>query len=130
MDNSKKKERIKILFAEYNVESDLAKLKITKIETGDNLTWALSGESLDSIINQLTNQSLIFSKEQREKLSPFLVGKTFYYVLNADMLVSDLEEIKDASLDKLQKFHDIIDQYPFYEIQQEIAGEIVENVQN
>jgi hypothetical protein len=122
MDNDKR-EQIEILSADYKIDTDLTKLKIKKISTEEQIVWALDGNSLDSLINQLINKSLIFSKEQRKKLVNCLVGKIFYCKLNADMSLSDMDDIKDASIDKLLKFHDIVDRYPFYEVQKEIMGE-------
>ena len=115
-----KKEQIEILSAEYNIELNLAKLKIKNIESNNELTWALTGESFDSLINQITNNSLKFSYEQRKLICSHIIGKKMYCVMKSDMTEGDLDAFKDDSLDKLQNFHDIIDQYPFYEIQQEI----------
>jgi hypothetical protein len=121
MSDSKK---IKILDAIYNKESSLIQLKIKEVETEKELVWALSGESFDSMVNQLTGSSLTFSAEQREELLPHIREKEFNCEMSFDMKEEDLSSLnKNVSDKEWKNLHDVLDKYPFFEVSEELNKE-------
>ena len=51
-------EKIKIIEASYNTDKELAKVKVLKVDTGEEVTWALTADSFDSFIGQITALTL------------------------------------------------------------------------
>ena len=61
-------EKVKIVDASYDSEKLLAKVRVQKLDTKKEVTWALTGDSFDSLIAQITGRHLQYHNEQREML--------------------------------------------------------------
>ena len=118
-----KNEKIKIIEANYDSEKKLAKVKVCSVDTGKNKTWALTGDSFDSLISQITGRSFQYDCEQREILCSQICGIEFMNMIEIDIENIDIEKSKDKNISELQHYHDTVDMYPFYEIQQEAIEE-------
>ena len=116
-------EKIKILEADYNVDKELAKVKIKRIGSNKEDTWALTADSFDSLIGQITGTSLEYSPVQRALLCETIVGMELTNQIQIDIENADIESAKDKSMNDLKYGHDVVDMYPFYEIQQEAIEE-------
>ncbi len=116
-------EKVKIIEAEYNEEKDLAKIKVVKEDTGKEVTWALLGDDFDSFIAQITGRQLKYYAIQRKMLCENLIGIEFMNIIKVDVDNVDINKAKDKSSLELQHGHDVVDRYPFYEIQQEAIEE-------
>ena len=118
-------EKVKIINAEYIAEKDLAKIKVLKVETGKEVTWALLGDDFDSFVAQMTGKPLTYYSLQRKLLCEILKNKEFINRIEFDIDNTDIDKAKDKNLLELQHEHDIVDLYPFYEIQQETTEEAI-----
>lgn len=118
-------EKIKIIEATYNPEKTLAKVKVLKIASNKEVTWALIGDDFDSLIAQATGISFSFSDEQRLTICDKLKGLEFMNIVKIDVENADIDKAKDKNSLELQHGHDAVDRYPFYEIQQEAMEEAI-----
>ena len=118
-------EKVKIIEARYNVEKDLAKIKVKKLDTGKEITWAIMGDDFDSFIAQITGKQLKYYAIQREMLCENIIGIEFLNQIEFDIDSVDVDKAKDKSSTELQHTHDLVDRYPFYEIQQEAIEESI-----
>ena len=116
-------EKIKIIEASYDADKELAKVKVKKIETEKEVTWALTGESFDSLIAQIVGRQLTYHSSQRVFLCTEIVGLEFINTVKIDIDNPDVNEVKEKNISELQQYHDTVDMYPFYEIQQEAIEE-------
>ena len=118
-------EKVKIVEARYVVEKDLVKIKVIKIDTGEEVTWALLGDDFDYLVAQITGKPLKYDPLQRELVCKMLANKEFINRIEFDVNNTDIDKAKDKNIFELQHGHDAIDRYPFYEIQQEAMEEAV-----
>ena len=112
-------DRVKIIEASYDADKDLAKIKVLKLDSNEEVVWALIGESFDSLVGQITNTSLEYLPQQRTLLCTRLANKEFINQIEIEIENADVDTAKDKSMDELRHSHDTIDKYPLYEIQQE-----------
>ena len=94
--SNQKTQRIEILQSIYDEKKDLLSLHVLDLDTQENKKWVLSGEDFDSLINQITKTSFIFSTEQRKKICPTIVGKKFKNVIEIDVDY-DKDNLKEES---------------------------------
>jgi len=118
-------EKVKIIDASYNLDKDIAKIKVANLDTGKEVTWALLGDDFDSLIAQITGRQLKYYAIQREMLCKNIVGIEFINKIEFDVDSVDIDKAKDKTSMELQHTHDIVDRYPFYEIQQEAIEESI-----
>jgi hypothetical protein len=113
------KKKVEFISYDYNDSLNLIKIK-TNIDNKE-VFLAMIGEEFDNMICQISGKNLFFSVEQRKNnLLPNLMGKTFYFDMNADIN----KDIKIENNDeKIKNLHEVIDTYPFYEICQDIIAE-------
>ena len=116
-------EKIKIIDASWDDKKHLAKVKIQKLETTKEEIWALTGESFDSLISQITGRNLQYHTEQRKTLCLKIIGLEFINTIEIDIDNTDVDSVKDKNVSDLQNYHNTMDMYPFYEIQQEVIEE-------
>lgn len=117
--------KVKILEAKYDEEKDLVKIKVLKVETGKEVTWALLGDDFDSFVAQMTGKPLKYKPEQRPYLCFGIIGIEFINRIEFDIDNTDIDKAKDKGSLELQRGHDVVDMYPFYEIQQEAMEEAI-----
>lgn len=123
-------EKIKIIEAKYDEEKDLAKIKVLKVDTAKEVTWALLGDDFDSLIAQMTGMPLQYYSSQRKLLCEVLKNKEFINRVEFDIDNTDLSKTKDKSRQQLLHGHDAVDRYPFYEIQQEALEESMQGTED
>jgi len=116
-------EKVRVIEATYNVEKSLAKIKVLKIDSGEEATWALLGDDFDSFMAQASGKSLKYRDDQRLYLCGVMEGLEFTNVVKVDVDNADVNEAKDKNMLELQHGHEAVDRYPFYEIQQEAIEE-------
>jgi hypothetical protein len=116
-------EKVKIIDAEYDNDKSLTKIKVLKIDSGKEVTWALTGDDFDSLMSQITGKSLKYCASQREILCKHIINMECTNKVQIDIDNPDLDEAKDKNISELQHHHDTIDMYPFYEVQQEAIEE-------
>jgi len=95
------------------------------LETGKEISWAILGDDFDSFIGQITGRQLKYYAIQREMLCKNIVGIEFVNQIEYDIDSVDVDKAKDKSSMELQHTHDVVDKYPFYEIQQEAIEESI-----
>jgi len=122
-------EKVKIIEANYNIDKKLAKIKVKKVETNEEVTWALTDESLDSLIGQISGKVFKYSDEQRETLCKVILGIEFINKINIDIANADIDKSKEKSVAELQHHHDEMNRYPFYELEQEAIEETMKESQ-
>lgn len=122
-------EKVRIIDAEYNEEKDLAKIKVLKVDTGKEVTWALLGDDFDSFVAQMTGKPLKYYALQRILLCEVLKNKEFINRIEFDIDNTDINKAKDKNLLELQHGHDVVDRYPFYEVQVEAMEEAANGTQ-
>lgn len=122
-------EKVRIIEASYDADKDMAKIKVAQLETGKEVTWALLGDDFDSFVAQMTGKPLKYYPLQRETLCGILAGKEFINRIEFDIDHSDIEKSKDKNLLELQHEHDVVDKYPFYEVQVEAIEEAIHGTQ-
>ena len=111
--SKKRFEKIKIMDFFYDEAKNLIKLKVQDLETKDEINWGLYESDFDSLINQITKKSLSFSPEQRKKIGKLLVNKEF-------INISEVDIKKSVSKENIEEYHDILDEYPYWEIMGDI----------
>ena len=116
-------EKVRIIEATYNPEKTLAKVKVLKVDTGEEATWALLGDDFDSLIAQIIGKAFKYNDEYRTMLCDKIAGIEFTNIVKIDVENADVNEAKDKNLMELQHGHDAVDRYPFYELQQEAMEE-------
>ena len=121
-------ERVRVIEASYDEEKKLAKIKVLKIDKGEEATWALLWDDFDSFMAQASGKSLKYEDAQRSYLCNVMEGLEFTNVVKIDVENADVDEAKDKSLMDLQHGHDAVDRYPFYELQQEAIEEAMNGV--
>ena len=118
-------DEIEIINIAYEPKKDIAKLHIKNLTKKKEITWVLSGNDLDTFINQFIKESFSFSSSQRQRLAPLLIGKKFVNEVEIDLTKVNPNDLKDE--DKMDKFHEVFDEYPFKEIVDEVIEENREN---
>lgn len=113
-------EKMKIIEANYNIEEKLAKVTVQNIDSEEKVTWAMTGDSFDAFVAQITGTPLKYYDEQREILCQYIPGIEFVNDVQVELSNQNLEDVKDKSLQELKSYHNVIDRYPFYEINKEI----------
>ena len=109
-----REENIEIVNAIYNEEIDIAKLFVINIDENKENVWVLSGKDFDSFVNQLISGSYSFTKDQRQKLMPSIIGKKFKNKVNVDLKSLNKDDYKDG--ERLDSFHNVFDKYPFGQV--------------
>jgi hypothetical protein len=119
-------EKIKIIEATYDLKKDLAKIKVEKIDGGKEITWALTGDSFDSLVGQITGIALSYYPPQRNLLCTKIVGLEILNQIEVDIENADVENVKERSETDFKHGLDVVDMYPFYELQEEVIENIPE----
>ena len=122
-------EKVRIIDAEYDEEKDLAKIKVLKVDVGKEVTWALLGDDFDSFVAQMTGKPLKYYALQRKLLCEILKNKEFINRIEFDIDNTNINKSKDKNMLELQHGHDVVDLYPFYEVQQEAMEEAANGTQ-
>lgn len=116
-------DKVKIITATYDADKELAKVKVLKLDTDKEVIWALTAEGFDSLIGQISGKHFRFTPEQKIRLCQEIIGLEFNNQIKIDIDNPDVDGIKDRGRIELQHYHDTIDMYPFYEVQQEAIEE-------
>jgi hypothetical protein len=111
---------VKIIDSSCEEKNNIIKLKVKDIQTGKEVTWVLSGDDFDSFVGQFIKDSLSFTSKQREAICKEIVGKQFNSSMESDLEKDIVKDIKDNK--EVENFHKVMDQYPFYEILEEMLG--------
>jgi hypothetical protein len=112
MEKNEKTQRIKILKSSYEKDKNIVRLFVRDLDDQKEITWAISGEDFDSLINQMANTSLTFSPEQREVLMDNIIGKIVRNVIKIDLQslpddLSDTEKVKQSEKE-FTPYYDLI----------------------
>ena len=94
-------EKVKIIEASYDVDKNMAKLKVENMDTGKQVTWALTGDSFDSLIGQITGKSLKYDSLQKHYICGSLRDKEFINRIEFDIDNPDVDSAKEKSIDSL-----------------------------
>lgn len=120
-------ERVKIIEAVYDGDKQFVKLKVEKIDTGNIVKWAMTADSFDSFIGQISTSSLTYTDEQRLVLCNEIINLEFFNKVKIDIDNPDIDKAKEKGVTELQHCHNAVDMYPFYEIQQEAIEEATQS---
>jgi hypothetical protein len=110
--------RVKVIETYYNEEVDLVKWEIEDIETGKRRTIAYKGEDLGPAMGIVGD----LLPEHIKTLCESMKGKEFNHIdKTADMPdISGENSLEGADM---QKLHDHIDNFPYFEVMQDSYGD-------
>jgi len=104
---------------DYDAKLDLVQWEIEDTETGQSMVIAWPGRDLGQAIGipqALKPEEISFFCEQ-------IKGKSINIVVDGKTKKYEPGKFKKLGLSDLREAHDLIDQYPFYEVSQKLKNE-------
>ena len=116
--------KVKILEAFYDTKRNLVKIKIQDIiDHNIILSLVFPCSDFGQFIGQLTGIYRDIPSESIPNICKNLIGIEFTHIAEVDIKNNDKQEISKIDEKEINKYHNILDKYPYYEVLESIREE-------